>query len=489
VIGGHKPSEGIRDEHGDHRARATGYALLSAAAWPGTASPVVRRPRERAWIPLALVTSALLALTLAVPTVPGLQFAYRTAGLHVTVETGIALIALLGTAIVVRHAGLRLDRLTEAAGLMVIATTGAALSVMLAVAPDSGPRLLIAIGGTLVGAALLAAGAFTPARRIERPLPAALAMAAITVPALAAVAVPIDLALGEEASRVPVDDLSRPQPGGPAAILSLQLAIAGAFVVAAVGLTWRGIHAADAFARRLGPAVMFLAFAKLHYVLLPPQGSELLHIGDVLRLLFCVVLLWAAVCEVAGLVERRAAERERKRIARDLHDGVAQELAFIHRRAARLTGQPDVAEIAVAAERALLDSRWALERLARPPDEPLDRVLARHAAVIAARTGVAVTFASSGAVEAGPEVREALVRILGEAVANARHGQATRVHVELSSTPLRLRVVDDGVGFDAATPGTGFGLGGMRERAALVGAQLSVRSDPGAGTEVAVELR
>jgi signal transduction histidine kinase len=462
---------------------------LSAAAWPGTARPVVRHPRERAWIPLALVTSALLALTLAVPTVPGLQFAYRAAGLHVTVETGIALIAILGTAIVVRHAGLRLDRLTEAAGLMVIATTGAALTVMLAVAPDSGPRLLIAIGGTLVGAALLAAGAFAPARRIERPLPAALAMAAITVPALAAVAVPIDLALGDETSRLPADDLSRPQPGGPGAILALQLSIAGAFVVAAVGLTWRGIHTGDAFARRLGLAVMFLAFAKLHYVLLPPPGSELLHVGDVLRLLFCVVLLWAAVCEVAALVERRAAERERKRLARDLHDGVAQELAFIHRRAARLSEQPDVAEIAVAAERALLDSRWALERLARPPDEPLDHVLARHAAVIAARTGVAVTFVSTGAVDAGAEVREALARILGEAVANARHGQATRVHVELSSTPLRLRVVDDGVGFDAATPAAGFGLGGMRERAALVGAELSVRSDPGAGTEVAVELR
>jgi signal transduction histidine kinase len=462
---------------------------LSAAAWPGTAGTVVPRPPERAWLQLLLTAGALLVFTVTVPLAPGLQFAYRAEGLHVAVETGIALIALLGTAIVVRSAGLRLDRLTEAAGLTVIATTGAALTVMLAVAPGSGPRVLIAIGGTLVGAALLAAGAFTPARRIERPVVAALAMAAITVPALAAVAVPIDLALGDGPAP-PVGDLSRPNPGGPAAIVALQLTIAGAFAVAAAGLTWRGIRTEDAFARRLGLAVLFLAFAKLHYVLLPPVGAELLHVGDVLRLLFCIVLLWGAVCEVAGLVERRAAERERRRIARDLHDGVAQELAFIHRRAARLAGQPDVAEIAVAAERALLDSRWALERLARPPDEPLDRVLARHAAAIAARTGVAVTFVSSGAAaDAEPEVREALVRILGEAVANARHGQATRVHVELSSTPLRLRVIDDGTGFDAAIGATGFGLGGMRERAALVGAELIVRSDPGAGTEVAVELQ
>jgi signal transduction histidine kinase len=209
----------------------------------------------------------------------------------------------------------------------------------------------------------------------------------------------------------------------------------------------------------------------------------------VLRLLFCAVLLWAAVLEVAGAVARRATESERRRIARDLHDGVAQELAFIRRRAARMIGQPDADDIAVAAERALIDSRWAIEHLARAPDEPLERVLERHAAVIAARTGVAVTFSTTGSADVGPEVSEALARILGEAVANARHGNATRVHVELSAGPLRLRVIDDGTGFDPTLCAPGFGIGGMRERAALVGGELSVRSGPGSGTEVAVELR
>ena len=116
-------------------------------------------------------------------------------------------------------------------------------------------------------------------------------------------------------------------------------------------------------------------------------------------------------------------------------------------------------------------------------------MLSRHAGVIAARTGVAVSFSASGeTAEAGPEVRDALARILGEAVANAGHGRATSVHVELSTEPLRLRVIDDGAGFDPAVGVPGFGLGGMRERAALVGAELRVRSGPGAGTEVAVEL-
>jgi signal transduction histidine kinase len=208
-------------------------------------------------------------------------------------------------------------------------------------------------------------------------------------------------------------------------------------------------------------------------------------LGHLLLLASCAMLLWIAVSELGHAVAARAAERERRRIARDLHDGVAQELAFIRRRAA---GLAEGADIAVAAERALLDSRWAIDHLVSRLGEPLDVVLARHAAVIAARTGVAVTFSTTGSADAGPEVSEALARILGEAVANSRHGGATRVHVELSCSPLRMRVIDDGAGFDPAGAAGGFGLGGMHERAALVGARLSVRSGPGAGTEVAVEL-
>jgi signal transduction histidine kinase len=264
----------------------------------------------------------------------------------------------------------------------------------------------------------------------------------------------------------------------PGAGTALLLAAALACAAGALGLAARG----DAFSRRLALAVVLLSGAYVGYALLPPAPGSV-HVGDALRLAFCAVLLWAAVRELGEAVAARAAERERRRIARDLHDGVAQELAFIRRRAARLAA----ADIVVAADRALLDSRWAIEHLAVPPGEPLDVVLVRHAAVIAARTEVMVTFSTMGSAVVGPEVSEALARILGEAVANSRHGGATRVHVELSCSPLRMRVIDDGTGFDPADGG-GRGLGCMHERAALVGATLSVRSGPGAGTEVAVEL-
>jgi signal transduction histidine kinase len=466
---------------------------LSAAArpapWSGVSAPVSRRLHLAGpWLPFAAAAAAAVAVTLAVPLLEPLQFAYPAPSLRIALDTGGALIGLVATAIVVRGwgDGLRLDRLAIAAGLAVTAVTSAVLTALLTIAPQAGPRGLIAITGTLVGPAFLAVGAFAPLRRLRSPRRAVLATVGIAAAALTLAAGPVALVLAGKGERPHVVG---PLLAAPVGVIVLQLAGAACFALAAVGLTGRGARLSDAFARRLGLAVLLFAFAKVHYALLPPTAPEWVHSGDVLRLLFCAVLLWAAVLEVARTVAARAAERERRRIARDLHDGVAQELAFIQRRAARMGGQPDALEIVVAAERALLDSRWAIEDLARAPDEPLDRVLARHAAVIAARTGVAVTFTTTGSLDAGPEVSDALARILGEAVANARHGNATRVHVELSTHPLRLRVVDDGTGFDPAVNPPGFGLGGMRERAALVGADLSVRSGPGAGTEVAVELR
>ena len=453
--------------------------------------PVSRRLEPiRLWLPFAAAASAALVVTLALPVVASLQFAYPAPHLRVALDTGMAVIGLLAAAIVVRgwRDGLRLDRLVIAAGLALIALTFAVLTTLLTVAPGHGPRGLIGLTGTLVGSALLAAGAFAPARAVRRPRLAVISMTAITLLALAVVAGPVAFVLAQEPI-APIDvDVVRPVLRQPLAVMALQLAGTAGFALAAVGLTWRGLRSGDAFARRLGLAVLFFAFAKFHYALLPPV-SNWVHLGDLLRLLFCLVLLWAAVAEVAKTVAARAAEGERRRMARDLHDGVAQELAFIRRRAVRLAGQQDAEDIVVAADRALLDSRWAIEHLRRAVDEPLDRVLARHAVVIAARTGVSVTFSSSGTTQAGPEVSEALARILGEAVTNARHGKATRVQIELLSDPLRLRVIDDGTGFDPTVRTPGFGLGGMHERAALVGAELSVRSGPGAGTEVAVKLR
>ena len=193
-----------------------------------------------------------------------------------------------------------------------------------------------------------------------------------------------------------------------------------------------------------------------------------------------------------------AVERERRRIARDIHDSLAQDLAFIAARVRALERDPTASvrldHLAIAATRALEHSRTTISTLTRPLDEPLDAALARNATEVAERHGGHAKLRLQAGVVVPPATRESLVMILREAVANAmRHGRAGSVDVSLSQqSGLRLRITDDGRGFDAAAraarPAAGFGLQSMEERAQALGGGLVVRSAPGAGTTIEVAL-
>lgn len=181
-------------------------------------------------------------------------------------------------------------------------------------------------------------------------------------------------------------------------------------------------------------------------------------------------------------------------MARDLHDGLAQELAFIVTQSKRLANRGDesVGHICVAAERALDESRRAIVALTRPVDEPLCVVLADVAHEVAFRVGLRLELDLQD-VSVGPEAREALVRIVREAVTNAaRHGQASVARIELSNgAGLRLRVADDGIGFDqgAVQAGShGFGLRSIEERTAALGGAVHIESRPSGGTAIEVVI-
>jgi signal transduction histidine kinase len=212
--------------------------------------------------------------------------------------------------------------------------------------------------------------------------------------------------------------------------------------------------------------------------------------------LYAAVFIGVAHCVRSycrGLVASAVSD-ERRRIARELHDGVAQELALIRRRTPWLAERPSAVapEIIAATERALAESRRAIDVLSRPRDEPLDQALAREARLATAGTGVALALELPAGVRVEPSVGENLVRIAREAIANAaRHSGAGTIRVELAGgRPLCVRVVDDGTGFEPASgaPRGGYGLVGMRERAKAIGADLTLRSRPGAGTEVRVSF-
>ena len=186
-----------------------------------------------------------------------------------------------------------------------------------------------------------------------------------------------------------------------------------------------------------------------------------------------------------------AVRAERRRIARDLHDGVAQDLAFIAMQARERTSADGSDHLVVAAERALAELRRAIEDLADDSEGSLGDAVSRTAAELTGRSGAQLVANVDPRADAAPEVRNALLRILREAIWNGiRHGGATAVEVELSGgTGLHMRVADNGSGFDvsSARPG-GLGLTSIKERVRALGGDVGIRSRPGAGCELEVKL-
>jgi signal transduction histidine kinase len=201
---------------------------------------------------------------------------------------------------------------------------------------------------------------------------------------------------------------------------------------------------------------------------------------------------WAAHEEL----ERQATTEERRRIARDLHDGLAHELAFIASKARGASGHSTTAsdsrELASAADRALDEARRAITVLSATRPESLASAVTQTAEDLGSRLGVPVLIDLVDDIEISGKQTEQVLRIVREAITNAAvHGRPNFVTVSLRNDEdsIRLVVSDDGCGFDpAATGGPGFGLVSMRERTASIGGDFALHSAPAQGTRIEVML-
>jgi signal transduction histidine kinase len=448
-------------------------------------------PARKPALPTVSIAAASAAgVSLAVVAVPWLRMSVEAPSLRVALETGGSLLAVTTVGLLLRQCGLRsrADHLWLTAGLVILALTSltvASLVVAGAWTPEKGRY---SIGGNLAGTLMLAIAAFAPSSRLRvRPRRILIGAGAlgIAVFALASLLAGVGPALRAPNASWPT---FHPEVGR----VIVQVATAVALITAAAGLTRRG----EPLLRWVAAAVVLAGFAKLDYALFPPLGPENVHLGDVLRVVAWGVLLAGVVGEMRIRLRQRqqaAIEGERRRLARELHDGVAQELAFIRRRATRLAELPGGAEITEAVDRALEDSRRAIEALVPPAHEPLHVALERLGARLATECGLEVQVNVRVATNVRNEVRAELVRIISEAVRNAaNHGGARHVRVDLTGVPLAVRIIDDGNGFrDGANSGlgvAGYGLIAMRERAEQVGGQFSLESVRGAGTLVQVVL-
>ncbi|MCP4544461.1 MAG: sensor histidine kinase [Chloroflexi bacterium] len=189
---------------------------------------------------------------------------------------------------------------------------------------------------------------------------------------------------------------------------------------------------------------------------------------------------------------------ERQRLAREIHDTLAQQFTSIimHLAAARLS---DPTTIHARLQQAEQSAREGLDEARRMIWDMRPEQL-EHASLVESIEGVAARWSVENAVNVAVAVTGtphpldsstdvALLRISQEALHNVKkHACAHNVNITISYMPdiLALDVADDGQGFDPALNGHGFGLKSMRERAEELGGELTIESEPGKGTKIAV---
>jgi signal transduction histidine kinase len=204
-------------------------------------------------------------------------------------------------------------------------------------------------------------------------------------------------------------------------------------------------------------------------------------------------------------IQYAAVLEERQRIAREIHDTLAQGFIGISLQlelvSQSLAKAPEIARqhldhARLLTRTSMADARRSIWNLRSPElaASDLPTLISRRSAEIAAHTGCKVALNLSGSYhELDKYVEEQLLRIVEESVTNAvRHASATRVDIDLTyeQWTLRLAVRDNGCGFDVETISSNghFGLSGMRERAKNIGSALVVQSARGQGTEISLQL-
>lgn len=389
--------------------------------------------------------------------------------------------------------------------------------------------LLIWSGSRLLAAALLvvggvaALGALGPPPKVRRTLLAPILGMTIVTFVLFAIReiLPgfdqlLPQFLGPEGILAMIEESSRPgaMPGLTPIGAVLQATAAGLFLGGA--LLYRRSYlrngpVADGY---LAVALLLSAIAEIHFAIYPGVYSGLVTSGDALRLASFVVLLlginaesradlralraaYAALERLRMSETERATLEERTRLARELHDGLSQDLWFAKLKHERLV--PHVpkeqrglaAEVTQALDAAIAEAKQALVtmRAGIERDRPLQELLSEAVEDFGSRSGLLADFSAADLpASLPPRTQVEVLRVLQEALTNVRkHADATvvRVSAEVEHGMLKLRVVDNGRGFwPDESSGDGLGVQGMKERARLMGGELEIVSEPSSGTGV-----
>ena len=344
------------------------------------------------------------------------------------------------------------------------------------------------IGAQLLGAGLIAVAPYANGRLAARRR----ALVAVGV------GVMVLLAIGEIGARMPGGAMSASNEivEGPYVRLAAAL-LTVLWLVALVGFGLRYRRYGRDLDSWMCLAATLAVFANLHLVLTPIVSSDFLLQGDFLRVLaygILVVGVWRAISQAEF---GRAVADERARVAREIHDGLAQYLFAISTQVSMLESNAPLEEVLPRLKRATIsaqqEARFAVLALSSAGGSArFDSALRRYVDVLTADGALDVEVDVDPSVPLAPDEQIEVFRIVQEGLGNARrHAGARHAEVSISQRTGRrvVLVSDDGVGFDEAELLAGQGIANMRLRAEAIEGELTLRSRSGRGTAIEVVLR
>ena len=378
-------------------------------------------------------------------------------------------------------------------GFCISSLTWLVFTIVPAVSHAAGDHteLWTAIGGRMLGWGLIAAAPFARGRATRRR--AALGNGLVVCAAALAVLWAASHSLG-----IALPDLEpTARTTVPASLDGALAAQAMLHLLAVIGFGNRFRLKGEDLDYWLTLGATLMLFASLHFMFTPLAHAGDVSPGDYLRLLAYGVLLVGVWRAIRASEFGRAVAEERARVAREIHDGLAQYLFAISTHTSMLEAGADpattVPQLKAAAIAAQQEAKYAILALSSAAGRaPFDAALRRYVDFLTADGALAVELEIDPSIALGPDEQIEVFRIVQEGLANARrHAGAASAWVEIGAHAGErfVRVRDDGVGFEAGEAGAGQGLRNMRERAATIGGAFAVRSTPGAGTALEVVLR
>ncbi len=450
-----------------------------------------------AWLIGEFLLLALLGASLALfATYRGLLQPHALPELRLVLNTAIVLAgALVATLTGVRFVveGRRLDLLLSAGFFIVSASI-----LLFAIVPvlDGSPlgrsEAWTDIAGRLLGLALIALAPLAAGRVRARRAALGNVFAAATV-----LLVATWLLARSAGDRLP--DLSARISGERPLLLTLALGLQALLTLTAlVGFGLRFRTLGEDLDRWLALGSTLMLFASLSLVLTPLLRPDYVSQADFLRVLAYGVLIVGVWRAILASEFGRAVAEERARVAREIHDGLAQYLFAVSTHASLLEAGADpeqtLPQLKEAAAAAQQEAKFAVLALSSASgNAPFDSALRRYVEFLVADGELAVDLEIDRGIRLGPDEQIEVFRIVQEGLANVRRHAGARhaeVVIERRDDGERAVVVrDDGDGFSGEPEAAGQGLKNMRERAARIGGSFRLSSAPGDGTSLEVVLR